>query len=225
MATRYTKDHEWIRLDGDIATVGITEHAQSAARRHRLRRAARDRPGGDEGRRGGGGRVVKAASDVYAPGDRRGGRGQSVARRRARHDQRGRRGQGLVLPAEALEPGRARRADDRGAVQGISHHARMRILQPWHTNIAQRCVDARRRDVHRPALQPRPCVELRRRHHGAGVVVAAQRAAALFGRRSGRSRGGVRRGAVELPHADLPLRGGEARLRRRFLRRRCGRRA
>jgi glycine cleavage system H protein len=25
---RYTKDHEWIKLDGDIATVGITEFAQ-----------------------------------------------------------------------------------------------------------------------------------------------------------------------------------------------------
>jgi glycine cleavage system H protein len=25
---RYTKDHEWIRLDGDSATVGITDHAQ-----------------------------------------------------------------------------------------------------------------------------------------------------------------------------------------------------
>jgi len=24
----YTKDHEWIRLDGDIATVGITDFAQ-----------------------------------------------------------------------------------------------------------------------------------------------------------------------------------------------------
>ena len=29
LSTRYTKDHEWIRLDGDVATVGITEHAQS----------------------------------------------------------------------------------------------------------------------------------------------------------------------------------------------------
>ena len=27
---RYTRDHEWIRLDGDIATVGITDHAQEA---------------------------------------------------------------------------------------------------------------------------------------------------------------------------------------------------
>jgi glycine cleavage system H protein len=25
---RYTKDHEWVILDGDIATVGITDHAQ-----------------------------------------------------------------------------------------------------------------------------------------------------------------------------------------------------
>jgi glycine cleavage system H protein len=30
MATeRFTKDHEWIRLDGGIATVGITDHAQT----------------------------------------------------------------------------------------------------------------------------------------------------------------------------------------------------
>lgn len=25
---RYTKEHEWIVLDGDIATIGITDHAQ-----------------------------------------------------------------------------------------------------------------------------------------------------------------------------------------------------
>ena len=27
---KYTKDHEWTRLDGDQATIGITHHAQSA---------------------------------------------------------------------------------------------------------------------------------------------------------------------------------------------------
>jgi glycine cleavage system H protein len=27
MTTRYTKDHEWVRLDGDIATVGISTYA------------------------------------------------------------------------------------------------------------------------------------------------------------------------------------------------------
>ena len=26
----YTKEHEWIRMDGDIATIGITDHAQDA---------------------------------------------------------------------------------------------------------------------------------------------------------------------------------------------------
>lgn len=26
---KYTKDHEWVRLEGDIATIGITDFAQS----------------------------------------------------------------------------------------------------------------------------------------------------------------------------------------------------
>ncbi|WND02549.1 glycine cleavage system protein GcvH [Temperatibacter marinus] len=27
---KYTEDHEWIAVDGDIATIGITDHAQNA---------------------------------------------------------------------------------------------------------------------------------------------------------------------------------------------------
>ncbi|WP_334134057.1 glycine cleavage system protein GcvH [Tepidimonas sp.] len=30
MSLKYTPDHEWIRVEGDIATVGITHHAQDA---------------------------------------------------------------------------------------------------------------------------------------------------------------------------------------------------
>jgi glycine cleavage system H protein len=30
MTTKYTEDHEWLTLEGDIATVGITHHAQDA---------------------------------------------------------------------------------------------------------------------------------------------------------------------------------------------------
>ena len=30
MTIKYTKDHEWIKLDGDIATIGITQHAADA---------------------------------------------------------------------------------------------------------------------------------------------------------------------------------------------------
>ncbi len=26
--TRYSKDHEWVRVDGEVATVGISDHAQ-----------------------------------------------------------------------------------------------------------------------------------------------------------------------------------------------------
>ena len=30
MSLKYTEDHEWIKIEGDIATVGITLHAQDA---------------------------------------------------------------------------------------------------------------------------------------------------------------------------------------------------
>ena len=30
MSLKYTEDHEWIKVEGDIAIVGITEHAQDA---------------------------------------------------------------------------------------------------------------------------------------------------------------------------------------------------
>ena len=30
MSVKYTEDHEWLKIDGDTATVGITVHAQDA---------------------------------------------------------------------------------------------------------------------------------------------------------------------------------------------------
>ncbi len=30
MAIKYTEDHEWLSIDGDSATIGITHHAQDA---------------------------------------------------------------------------------------------------------------------------------------------------------------------------------------------------
>ena len=67
MATRYTKDHEWIRLDGDVATVGISEHAQSALGDIVYVELPEI---GRQVEQGGEAAVVesvKAASDVYAP--------------------------------------------------------------------------------------------------------------------------------------------------------------
>jgi glycine cleavage system H protein len=64
---RFTKDHEWVRLDGDGATVGITDHAQTALGDV----VFVDLP--EIGREVAAGEAiavvesVKAASDVYAP--------------------------------------------------------------------------------------------------------------------------------------------------------------
>lgn len=30
MTLKYTEDHEWLQIEGDVATVGITHHAQDA---------------------------------------------------------------------------------------------------------------------------------------------------------------------------------------------------
>ena len=65
--TKFSKDHEWVRLEGGIATVGITDHAQNALGDV----VFVDLP--EVGRSVGAGESiavvesVKAASDVYAP--------------------------------------------------------------------------------------------------------------------------------------------------------------
>ena len=65
--TRYTREHEWVRLDGDIVTIGITDHAQDAlgdivfVELPEVGRAVdRDEACAVV-------ESVKAASDVYAP--------------------------------------------------------------------------------------------------------------------------------------------------------------
>jgi glycine cleavage system H protein len=67
MSTHYTKDHEWIRLDGDVATIGISEHAQNALGDIVFVELPEI---GRKVEKGGEAAVVesvKAASDVYAP--------------------------------------------------------------------------------------------------------------------------------------------------------------
>ena len=67
MTTRYTKEHEWIRLDGDTAVVGITEHAQSQLGDVvyvELPALGKSIAAGDEAAVV---ESVKAASEVYAP--------------------------------------------------------------------------------------------------------------------------------------------------------------
>ncbi|MBX9738778.1 MAG: glycine cleavage system protein GcvH [Beijerinckiaceae bacterium] len=65
--TRYTKDHEYIRVDGDIATIGITDYAQ--AQLGDVVFVELPAPGLEVAKGGQAAVVesVKAASEVYAP--------------------------------------------------------------------------------------------------------------------------------------------------------------
>ncbi len=67
MAARYTKEHEWITVDGDVATIGITDHAQEQLGDV----VFVELPAvGKKVSKGGEAAVVesvKAASEVYAP--------------------------------------------------------------------------------------------------------------------------------------------------------------
>nr|WP_198421090.1 glycine cleavage system protein GcvH [Azospirillum baldaniorum] len=67
MTIKYTKDHEWVRVEGDVGTVGVSDHAQ-----HQLGDVVFvELP--DVGRQLAQGKEaavvesVKAASDVFAP--------------------------------------------------------------------------------------------------------------------------------------------------------------
>ncbi len=67
MSKKFTKDHEWISLDGDIATVGITDYAQEQLGDVvfvEVPEAGRQVSQGDDAAVV---ESVKAASEVYAP--------------------------------------------------------------------------------------------------------------------------------------------------------------
>ena len=67
MAVKYTEDHEWVSIDGDVGTVGITEHAQEQLGDIvfvELPDVGNTVSKGDET---GVVESVKAASEIYAP--------------------------------------------------------------------------------------------------------------------------------------------------------------
>lgn len=67
MSLYFTKEHEWVRVDGNIGTVGISDHAQEALGDIVFAEAP---PSGRSLRKGEEAAVVesvKAASDVYSP--------------------------------------------------------------------------------------------------------------------------------------------------------------
>ncbi len=67
MSLFFTREHEWIRVEGDVATVGISDHAQQALGDIVF---AEVPEAGKRVAKGGEAAVVesvKAASDVYSP--------------------------------------------------------------------------------------------------------------------------------------------------------------
>ena len=64
---RFTKDHEWVRLEDGIATIGITAHAQEALGDIVFVELPEPGRGVTDGEACAVVESVKAASDVYAP--------------------------------------------------------------------------------------------------------------------------------------------------------------
>jgi glycine cleavage system H protein len=64
---RYTKEHEWVRLEGDIAIVGITDHAQKEL--GDIVYVDLPKPGTilEQGKPMGSVESVKAVSEIYSP--------------------------------------------------------------------------------------------------------------------------------------------------------------
>jgi glycine cleavage system H protein len=64
---RYTKDHEWVRIDGDLAVCGITDHAQGQLGDVVFVEVPDPGRKVEQGRDAAVVESVKAASEVYAP--------------------------------------------------------------------------------------------------------------------------------------------------------------
>jgi len=64
---RYSSSHEWLRLDGDLATIGITDHAQEALTDVVFVELPTPGRSADAGDPIAVVESVKAASDIYAP--------------------------------------------------------------------------------------------------------------------------------------------------------------
>ncbi len=64
---KYTKEHEWVRLDGETATVGITDHAQDSLGDVVYVELPEEGAALTKGESFGVVESVKAVSDLYAP--------------------------------------------------------------------------------------------------------------------------------------------------------------
>jgi glycine cleavage system H protein len=64
---RYTKEHEWVSVNGDVGTVGITDHAQSELGDIVFVDLPKTGTAVEQGKTIGSVESVKAVSDIYSP--------------------------------------------------------------------------------------------------------------------------------------------------------------
>jgi glycine cleavage system H protein len=64
---RYTKEHEWVRVEGDIGTIGITDHAQKELGDVVFVELPKTGARVEQGQVAGSVESVKAVSDIYSP--------------------------------------------------------------------------------------------------------------------------------------------------------------
>jgi glycine cleavage system H protein len=67
MSLYFTREHEWVRVDGEIATVGITDHAQESLGDIVFTEVPAAGKQLSKGQEAAVVESVKAASDVYSP--------------------------------------------------------------------------------------------------------------------------------------------------------------
>ena len=84
MNRKFTEDHEWLSVEGDVATVGITDYAQEQLGDLVFVELPEARPQRPQERSGGGGRVGQGRVRRLLAADRRSGRRQRRRRGRAR---------------------------------------------------------------------------------------------------------------------------------------------
>ncbi len=64
---RYTKEHEWVRVDGDTGIIGITDHAQKELGDIVYVDLPKVGSSAEQGKTIGSVESVKAVSDIYSP--------------------------------------------------------------------------------------------------------------------------------------------------------------
>ena len=119
MSVYFTKEHEWIRVDGDTATVGITDFAQGQLGDIVFVEVPEAGRQVSQGRRGGGRRIGQGGVRRLRAGQRRGDRGQPGAGRRPVPGQQRPGRRGLVLQGCLADTGELNDLMDADGLQDL----------------------------------------------------------------------------------------------------------